>query len=239
MAPEITGAAGDPLTTAEDTPLPILIDSVATTDGDNLRPDLKLVIEQGANYTVTTVSGPAPTIAPDANYSGPLTVNVRVTDLTSQSAPFPLTVTVTPVPDAPEFTSTAVTAAAQDAEYSYAVTTADLDGGAQRTITAPTKPAWLELVDNGDGTATLSGTPGGVEVGAHNVTLEVRDPADPPELLGSQSFTITVGDVNDAPAFASTAITSATAGTAYTYAIERAMPTAATLGRSRPRHLHG
>jgi hypothetical protein len=223
LLPSITGAAGAPLTTNEDTALSITMANVAATDGDNLPADLRLAIDPGTNYTVNTITGPAPSITPAENYSGPLTVNVRVTDLTSLSTPFALPVTVTPVPDAPTFTSTAVTTAAQGAAYSYAVTTADADTGEARTVSAPTKPAWLDLTDNGNGTATLAGTPAAADVGPHAVTLEVRDAAN---LVASQSFTVTVADANDAPAFTSTAVTSATAGTAYSYAIATSDPDA-------------
>jgi hypothetical protein len=192
-APAITGPAGPPLSGNAGAPLVIPVSAVAATDADNLNADLRLAIDPGASYTVTTVSGPTPTITPAADFSGPLTVNVRVTDLTALSAPAALTVTVmpagTPVANAPTFTSTAITAATQGAPYSYAVTTADPDAGQARTITAPTKPAWLNLTDNGDGSATLAGTPGAADVGPHNVTLEVRDAAN---LTATQAFTVTV-----------------------------------------------
>jgi hypothetical protein len=223
IAPTITGAAGAPITGNEDTPLQITIAAVTTTDGDNLRPDLRLAIDSGTNYTVTIASGPTPTITPAANYSGPLTVNVRVTDLTTLSAPFALPVTLTAVPDAPTFTSTAPTTGAQATVYTYAITTADADTGEARAITAPTKPAWLTLTDAGNGTATLTGTPGAADAGAQDVTLEVRDAAN---LVASQSFTITVADANDPPSFTSTAVITGTSGTAYSYSVTTSDPDA-------------
>jgi len=96
--------------------------------------------------------------------------------------------------DAPTFTSTAGTSVNEEALYSYSITTNDVDGNSL-TITAPTKPAWLNLTDNGDGTGTLSGTPTNSEVGTHNVTLRVNDGT----VDVDQSFTITVNNVNDAP----------------------------------------
>ena len=79
--------------------------------------------------------------------------------------------------------------------YSYNITTTDPDSGASLSITAPTLPAWLSLSDNGDGTATLSGTPGDAAVGANNVVLAVFDGA----LTTTQNFTINVANVNDVP----------------------------------------
>jgi parallel beta-helix repeat protein len=98
----------------------------------------------------------------------------------------------TPVNDAPQFTSTAVTTATEDAAYSYAITTSDADGDSV-TITATTLPSWLTLTDTGGGTATLSGTPTNDEVGVHSVDLEVTDG----DLSGTQSFTITVSSSSD------------------------------------------
>jgi len=82
-----------------------------------------------------------------------------------------------------------VTAAAPGRLYTYAVTAADPDlaYGDALTITAPTLPAWLTLVDQGNGTATLSGTPD--TVGDYNVVLRVTDRFG---AFAEQSFTITV-----------------------------------------------
>jgi hypothetical protein len=100
--------------------------------------------------------------------------------------------------DAPAFTSSAVTAATEDSAYSYAITTSDVDVGDSLTITAPTLPAWLTLTDNGDGTATLTGTPTNAEVGTHSVVLQLSDGT----VSVTQSFTITVANSNDTPTVA-------------------------------------
>jgi hypothetical protein len=227
IAPTIASATTPPVMGNEDMPLAITIANVTATDDDNLPADLWLSIESGTNYTVTVATGPTPTIMPAANHFGPLTVNVRVTDLTTQSAPFALPVTLTAVPDAPTFTSVAPITGAQGAAYAYLVTTADVDTGETRAITAPAKPAWLALTDAGNGTATLSGTPGPGDVGAHNVTLEVRDANN---LVGSQTFAISVAgagagpDANDPPSFSSTAVVTATAGTAFSYSVTTSDP---------------
>jgi hypothetical protein len=55
------------------------------------------------------------------------------------------------------------------------------------------------LTDNGDGTASLIGTPTNAEVGTHNVLLTVTDAGG---LTDTQSFTITVSNTNDAPTVA-------------------------------------
>ena len=88
---------------------------------------------------------------------------------------------------APTFTSTPVTSAASAVAYKYTITTTDADGDS-RTITALTLPAWLTLVDNHNGTATLSGTPSDANAGANSLVLRVSDGS----ASADQAFSITV-----------------------------------------------
>ena len=91
-------------------------------------------------------------------------------------------------------TSTADTLAKEDTVYTYNITTVDVDGEIP-LITAPIKPSWLTLTDNGDGTAVLTGTPDDPQIGVHNVTIRANDGS----VDTDQSFTITVTAVNDPP----------------------------------------
>ena len=127
------------------------------------------------------------------------------------------TITVSNVNDAPVFTSSPVSVAAEGSAYAYNITASDADEGAVLTINADTKPAWLDFTDNGDGTALLSGTPDNGDVGGHAVVLTLTDGiiATPVE----QSFTITVSNVNDAPVFTSSPVSVAAEGSAYAYNI--------------------
>ena len=59
----------------------------------------------------------------------------------------------------------------------------------------------------------LSGTPQQAQVGTHNVTLRVNDGT----VTVDQSFTITIANVNDAPAFTSTAPTTVNEDVSYNY----------------------
>ena len=56
------------------------------------------------------------------------------------------------------------------------------------TITLASGPDWLSLIDHGDGTALLNGTPGSDDVGDHQVGLQVSDGV----LTDIQKFTITI-----------------------------------------------
>jgi hypothetical protein len=118
-------------------------------------------------------------------------------------------VTVENVIDAPTVTSTAVTAAAQDAAYGYTFAATDVDGDTL-TYSAAVLPSWLSF-DAASG--VLSGTPSNAEVGDHGVTLRVNDGT----VDVDQSFTVTVSNVNDAPVVTSTAVTAATQDAAYSY----------------------
>jgi uncharacterized repeat protein (TIGR01451 family) len=121
---------------------------------------------------------------------------------------------------APAFTSAPLVTATQDVPYSYTAAAVD-DNGDALTITAPTLPTWLTLTDHGDGTASLSGTPTNAEVGEHPVVLQVADSGG---LTATQAFTITVANVNDAPAFTSTPPLTATQDIPYTYTITTTDP---------------
>lgn len=90
----------------------------------------------------------------------------------------------------PTFTSSIIDLAENASFYSYNVAAIDGDGTALR-FNASTLPAWLTLTDNGDGTATLSGTPAAGDRGNINdVVLSVTDGT----FSNDQTFTIFVAD---------------------------------------------
>jgi VCBS repeat-containing protein len=96
----------------------------------------------------------------------------------------------------PAATSTAITSATEDVAYSYTYTVNDQDAGDVLTLSAVTKPSWLNFTwTSGTKTATLSGTPTNDNVGTSNVTLRVSDGY----AYSDQTFTITVANVNDVP----------------------------------------
>jgi probable HAF family extracellular repeat protein/VCBS repeat-containing protein len=124
-------------------------------------------------------------------------------------------VTVTNTNDPPIFTSTPITSATEDELYEYAIAAADADAGTTLTFTGQTVPTWLSLIDNGDGTAVLAGTPANEDVGDHPVLIVVGDGVD----TTPQGFTITVSNTNDQPRFVSPPVTGAFQGQAYSYSI--------------------
>lgn len=126
------------------------------------------------------------------------------------------TLTVTSANDPPAFTSTPVLSVDEGSSYGYSITVDDPNAGDTLTISAPTLPAWLTLTDNGNGTALLGGTPAEANIGDHPVVLEVSDAAGATD---TQSFTVTVVDVEFGPTFTSRPVTAVTEGQAYHYAI--------------------
>ena len=58
----------------------------------------------------------------------------------------------------PTFTSSPVLSGVYGATYTYNITTTDLENDVREIVTASTLPIGLVLTDNGDGTATLTGT---------------------------------------------------------------------------------
>ena len=72
----------------------------------------------------------------------------------------------------PTFTSTPNTTGSLGIVYTYNVAAADTDGDAL-TFAATTLPSWLTFTDNGNNTATLSGTPS--LAGTYPVVLTVDD----------------------------------------------------------------
>jgi uncharacterized repeat protein (TIGR01451 family) len=145
-------------------------------------------------------------------------VVLQVTDgggLTDTQA---FTVTVANANDAPLFASAPVTTATEEVPYSYIIGADDPDliWGDALTLTAPTLPGWLVLIDLGDGVGVLAGVPAGAHVGDHAVTLQVADVGG---LTATQSFTLAVANANDAPVFTSTPVTTATQDVLYSYAV--------------------
>ncbi|MCK9389194.1 MAG: putative Ig domain-containing protein, partial [Sulfuritalea sp.] len=126
---------------------------------------------------------------------GEITVRISAADPDGASRSDDFKITVTNVNDAPTFTSKAPITATEDSVYSYTIATSDVDANDTRVITATTKPAWLSLTDNGNGTATLSGTPGDASVGTHNLVLTV---ADATGASITQDFSVTVANIDDA-----------------------------------------
>ena len=98
----------------------------------------------------------------------------------------------------PSFQSTPVTSACEGQLYNYTINVADPDRaqGDYTNIYGITVPSWLNFNDNGDGTATLSGTPSAADVGLANVMLEAQDSFHHDNGVALQNFSINVASSN-------------------------------------------
>ncbi|MEM9859808.1 MAG: putative Ig domain-containing protein, partial [Bacteroidota bacterium] len=153
---------------------------------------------------------------PQNQDSGDHDVALRVTDQAGAAVEQLFTITVGNANDAPVFTSTPIITANEDVLYEYNIVTTDADVGDTRNIVDLSLPDWLELIDNGNGTASLAGTPTNSDVGDHPVVLRVVDQAGADN---NQNFTISVTNVNDRPLFTSTPVTTAQQGLEYNYIV--------------------
>jgi hypothetical protein len=125
---------------------------------------------------------------------GPNNVTLRASDGTLHDDQ-EFIITVNDVNDPPVFTSLPISQINQGALYSYNVTANDPDGDLL-VYSAVQKPTWLNF---NPATRVLSGTPGGLDIGFHNVTLRITDGS----LEVDQIFQVEVVDINDSPDFIS------------------------------------
>ena len=110
---------------------------------------------------------------------------------------------------APTFTSDPATSVVIGDSYVYTITANDIDGDAL-TYSAPLLPDWLAFDSV---THAISGSPRSSDLGPHDVTLRVSDGT----VSADQSFPVIVENVNSAPNFTSTPVTSALEGELYIY----------------------
>ena len=168
---DVPVAVAQTLTTAEDTALSVTL-AGTDADGDTLT---YAIVSQPANGTL---GGTAPnlTYTPDENANGSDSFSFVVNDGTVDSAPAVVSITVTPVNDAPTFTNNPIIAASASESAAYtgvslAGTATDPDTGDTLAFSKVSGPAWLAVAANG----TLSGTPPAGSAGLNSFVVRVTD----------------------------------------------------------------
>ncbi len=156
-----------------------------------------------------TLSGP-----PGPGTAGTYPLTFTVTDARGVSAPQAFTLLVQPGPEPPAITSGNVVTFNVGAASSFTVTTSGFPAPA---LTATgTRPQGVTFTDNGNGTATLSGTPDAGTNGIYPLTLTASSSAG----TATQNLTLTVGAVTGgAPTITSANATTFVVGTADTFTI--------------------
>ncbi len=186
-------AADDAATTSEDTPVTVgVLGNDSDVDGDTL-------------VTVTTAGGPANgsvvinpdgtvTYTPDANFHGVDTFNYTVMDNNGGTAAATVTITVTPVNDAP-VAANDLAETDEDTPVTISVlgNDGDLDGDALQVVSAGPASNGTVVV-NPDGSVTYA--PASNFCGADSFTYTVSDGAGGEAVA---SVTVVVNCVNDAP----------------------------------------
>jgi hypothetical protein len=115
--------------------------------------------------------------------------------------------------NAPEITSTPVTSALEDALYNYQVTAQDLDPDDVLTYQLTIAPHWLGINSSN---GLISGTPQNEDVGDTTVTVQVVDKRGKKD---TQTYALTVNNVNDDPVIISSPDTTGLQDEPYAYQV--------------------
>jgi len=189
-------AANDTSTVAEDGSVDVdVLANDVDVDGDTLTVSIVGTPSNGA----ASVVGGKVRFVPAANFNGTATVTYRVCDPSNACDEATISITVTPVNDAPVATTTSLTTA-EDVPLSGTLGGSDVDGD-PLTFSLVTAPAKGSLVVNSDGTFTY--TPAANDSGSYTFTYEVCDPSSE---CDETTVTLVVNPVNDAPVATTTSL---------------------------------
>jgi len=205
-APEITEGETASLSTDEDNMGSVTLNAT-DVEGDTINWSIQSQASDGTAVVSGTGTSQTVNYTPAADFNGTDSFVVAIDDGTDTDSII-VNVTVTAANDAPVITSTEVTTATEGEAYLYTVAANDVDGDAL-SYSLTEAPEGMTISGS-----TINWTPeNGVETA--NVTVTVTDAT----AEATQSFTITVTAVNDAPSITSAAVTTATEGEAYSYTV--------------------
>ena len=205
-APEITEGETASLSTDEDNMGSVTLNAT-DVEGDTINWSIQSQASDGTAVVSGTGTSQTVNYTPAADFNGTDSFVVAIDDGTDTDSII-VNVTVAAANDAPVITSTEVTTATEGEAYLYTVAANDVDGDAL-SYSLTEAPEGMTISGS-----TISWTPeNGVETA--NVTVTVADAT----AEATQSFTITVTAVNDAPSITSAAVTTATEGEAYSYTV--------------------
>lgn len=185
--------SGNTITTDEDVSTSLDLTTIVTdVDGDDLT--FSFNGETNDDIVAATLEGNVITIAPVQDQNGQVAIGLMASDGTANTS-FSLTVTVNAVNDAP-VVGVEIADLTTDEDEAFTLT---LDGsefedvdGDDLALSVSGNPDWLSF---DAATSTFAGTPANSDVGSSTITVNATDGS----LSDSQSFIITVANVNDAP----------------------------------------
>ncbi|MBN9619589.1 MAG: hypothetical protein J0H43_07640, partial [Actinobacteria bacterium] len=243
-APNGVSGAGHVVVTVDNqsVTIPVTVDQPAAV---STNPGNQTVLVGGtASFTATATGYPTPTVQWQLSTDGGTTF-ANIAGATSS----PLSFTATAAQNGNEYravftnpggsaTTTAATLTVQQAPTFTSAGSTTFTAGTAGTFTVTTSgipnpaisesgalPSGVTLTDNGDGTATLAGTPATGTGGTYSITLNAANGVSP---AGSQSFTLTV---DEAPHFSSPTTVTFQSGVASSFLVttDRGFPTPALL----------
>ena len=210
-APDITQASPVAVSMSEDgTPNAFALTlNAIDVDSATLTWSISAAASNGVASATGTGGSKVIGYTPSENFSGTDQFDVRVSDGELQDT-VTVVVTVDAENDAPTITSAALTTATEDVLYQYSATVTDIDGPAA-TWSLTNSPTGMTI--SAAGLVQWTPSENGVAPWSTDVVMEVTDGM----ASDTQSFTISVTPVNDAPSISSLAPTAATEGVAYSY----------------------
>ncbi|MCK4965824.1 tandem-95 repeat protein, partial [bacterium] len=183
--------AGIPdLVIVEDMPDSSIDLSDYVTDVDNTIDEITFSVT-GDDYLSITIAGGKVHIVPQENWSGQDTIIFGAQDPAGEFSYDTLVVSVIPANDAPRIVSIPDTSVYEDSEYVYQVEASDADGDSLR-IELLTAPGGMTI----DASGLIHWIPDNEDVGDTVVAAAVFDDSAASD---TQTFTLTVINVNDAP----------------------------------------
>ena len=208
-------AVNDAYTTLEDTPLNVAAPGVLGNDSDpDGNPITAQLVTGPTRGTLTLNANGSFSYTPNANANGTDSFTYNAFDgQVPSTTPATVTITITPVNDAPSFTAGPNQTVNEDAgpqtvnPWATALNDGDPEVAQNLSfeITNNTNAALFSTVPAVSSTGVLTYTPAANANGSATITLRIRDDGGTAnggvDVSATQSFTITVTAVNDAPTF--------------------------------------
>ena len=199
--------------------------TVTTTGSPNAAMTESGSLPSGVTFTdngdgTATLAG-TPAAGTDGSYPFTITAANGVGSKATQS----FTLTVNPANAVPVITSANGTTFAAGTAGTFTVTTTGYPTAALSATSSPALPSGVTFKDNGDGTATLSGTPPAGSQGTYAATIAAKNSTG----TATQAFTLTV---NSGLAITSANSATATSGTAFSFTVTTTGTPAPTLTRA-------
>ncbi|HEY6786529.1 MAG TPA: putative Ig domain-containing protein, partial [Trebonia sp.] len=192
------GTAGSFSVTSTGSPAATLTESGALPSG--------VTFTSNGNGTATLAGTPA------SGTAGSYPVTITAANGVGTNATQSFTLTVNPAPLAPSITSANSATFAAGTAGSFTVTTTGSPTATLSATSSPALPSGVTFKDNGNGTATLAGTPPAGSQGVYTLTVTAKNSAG----TATQSLALTV---NSGLAITSASSATATSGGAFSFTV--------------------